>query len=153
MDPKEGPQTSKMGPKINENLAWGLYRGQEGSPGSNLRSQGCPGGSLGPKFDSKTSKNQYSLGSSVGSQGGLFSDSVPVGNLQRRFEKQIFEGGTLKKHQKNDTQKVSFRMQNDLILEVIFVPGGSFFGPGNTKIHKILKIGPRTSQIDEKIPF
>ena len=92
MDPKDGPQTSKMRPKIDENLAWGPYSGQEGSPGSNLRSRGCPGGGLGPKFDSKTFKNHYVLGSSVGSQGGLFSDSVPVGNLQRHSEKQIFEG-------------------------------------------------------------
>ena len=43
MDPKDGPQTSKMRPKIDENLAWGPYRSQEGSPGSNLRSRGCPG--------------------------------------------------------------------------------------------------------------
>ena len=48
MDPKDGPQTSKMTPKIDENLAWGPYNGQEGSPGSNLRSRGCPGGGLGP---------------------------------------------------------------------------------------------------------
>ena len=81
-----------MRPKIDENQASGPYGGQEGSPGSNLRSRGCPGGGLGPKFDSKTSKNHYFLGSSVGSQGGLFSDSVPVGNLQRHSEKQIFEG-------------------------------------------------------------
>ena len=44
MDSKDGPQTSKMRPKIDENLAWGPYSGQEGSPGSNLRSRGCPGG-------------------------------------------------------------------------------------------------------------
>ena len=44
MDPKDGPQTSKMRPKIDENLAWGPYSGQEGSRGSNLRSRGCPGG-------------------------------------------------------------------------------------------------------------
>ena len=81
-----------MRPKIDENQASGPYGGQEGSPGSNLRSQGCPGGGLGPKFDSKTSKNHYFLGSSVGSRGGLFSDSVPVGNLQRHSEKQVFEG-------------------------------------------------------------
>ena len=81
-----------MRTKIDENQASGLYGGQEGSPGSNLRSRGCPGGGLGPKFDSKTSKNHCFVGLSVRSQGGLFSDSVPVGNLQRQSEKQIFEG-------------------------------------------------------------
>ena len=44
MEPKDGPQISKMRQKIDENLAWGPYGGREGSPGSNLRSQGCPGG-------------------------------------------------------------------------------------------------------------
>ena len=43
MDPKDGPQTSEMRPKIDENLAWGPYSGQEWSPGSNLKSRGCPG--------------------------------------------------------------------------------------------------------------
>ena len=77
-----------MRSKIDENLASGPYSG----PGLKFEVPGCPGGGLGPKFDSKTLKNHYFLRSSVGSQGGLFSDSVPVGNLQRHSEKQIFEG-------------------------------------------------------------
>ena len=54
--PKDSPQTSKMRPKIDENLAWGPYSGQEGSPGLNLRSRGCPGGGLGPNWIQKHRK-------------------------------------------------------------------------------------------------
>ena len=42
MDLKDGPQASKMRPKIDENLVWGPYNGQEESPGSNLRFPGLP---------------------------------------------------------------------------------------------------------------
>ena len=89
MDPKDGPQTSKMRPKIDENLVWGPYSGQEGSRGSGLGSRGCPGGGVGAKLDSKTSKNHYFLGSSVGSQEGSLSDFLTTGNPQKHTEEQI----------------------------------------------------------------
>ena len=92
MDHKDGPQTSKMKPKIDENLVWGPYRGRDGSPDSNLGSQGCPGGGSRAKIGLKNIEKQYFLGSSVGSQGGLLSDSLPVGNPQKHTEKPIFYG-------------------------------------------------------------
>ena len=53
-----------------------------------------------------------------------------------------------KKPQKNNTQKVWFRMQNDLKIEVLF---RSRSAPEITKIHKILKIGLRTSKITKNL--
>ena len=56
MDPKDSPQTFKMRLKIDENLPWGPHSGQEGSPSSNLRSQGCPGGGYRAKIESKSNE-------------------------------------------------------------------------------------------------
>ena len=61
MDPKDGPQTSKMKSKIDEHLAWGPYSGQEGSLGSNLKSQGAPDRGVGPTLDEKTSRKHIFL--------------------------------------------------------------------------------------------